>query len=48
MRYYNNMSIEDIAVAMDYSRSTVKRRLRKSRKLLENMLHEEKGGICFE
>lgn len=48
MRYYNNMSIEDIAVAMDYSRSTVKRRLRKGRKLLENMLHEEKGGICFE
>lgn len=48
MRYYNNMSIEDIAVAMDYSRSTVKRRLLKGRKLLENMLHEEKGGICFE
>lgn len=48
MRYYNNMSIEDIAVAMDYSRSTAKRRLRKGRKLLENMLHEEKGGICFE
>ena len=48
MRYYNNMSIEDIAVAMDYSRSTVKRRLRNGRKLLENMLHEEKGGICFE
>lgn len=48
MRYYNNMSIEDIAVAMDYSRSTVKRRLRKGRTLLENMLHEEKGGICFE
>lgn len=48
MRYYNNMSIEDIAVAMDYCRSTAKRRLRKGRKLLENMLHEEKGGICFE
>ena len=48
MRYYNNMNIEDIAVAMDYSRSTAKRRLRKERKLLENMLHEEKGGICFE
>lgn len=48
MRYYNNMSIEDIAVAMDYSRSTAKWRLRKGRKLLENMLHEEKGGICFE
>lgn len=48
MRYYNNMNIEDIAVAMDYSRSTAKRRLRKGRKLLENMLHEEKGGICFE
>lgn len=48
MRYYNNMSIEDIAIAMDYSKSTVKRRLRKGRKLLEDMLHEEKGGICFE
>lgn len=48
MRYYNNMTIEDIAVAMDYSRSTVKRRIRKGSKLLEEMLHEEKGGICFE
>lgn len=48
MRYYNNMTIDDIAVAMDYSRSTVKRRIRKGNKLLEEMLHEEKGGICFE
>lgn len=48
MRYYNNMTIDDIAVAMDYSRSTVKRRIRKGSKLLEEMLHEEKGGICFE
>lgn len=48
MRYYNNMSIDDIAVAMNYSRSTAKRHLRKARKMLEDMLHDEKGGICFE
>lgn len=48
MRYYNNMSIDDIADAMDCSRSTVKRRLQKAQKLLEHKLGTEKGGIHFD
>lgn len=47
MRYYNNMAIDEIADAMDCSRSTVKRRLNKGRKLLEARLGSEKGGISF-
>lgn len=47
MRYYNNMAIEEIADAMDCSRSTIKRRLNKGRKLLETQLGTEKGGIDF-
>ena len=47
MRYYNNMAIDEIADAMDCSRSTVKRRLNKGRKLLETRLGSEKGGISF-
>ena len=47
MRYYNNMAIEEIADAMDCSRSTIKRRLNKGRKLLEAKLGKEKGGISF-
>ena len=34
MRYYNNMAIDEIADAMDCSRSTIKRRLHKGQKLL--------------
>lgn len=48
MRYYNNMSLDDIADAMDCSRSTVKRRLQKAQKLLEHKLGTEKGGIHFD
>lgn len=47
MRYYNNMAIDEIADAMDCSRSTVKRRLIKGRKLLEKTLAQEKGGQHF-
>lgn len=48
MRYYNDMSIDDIADAMDCSKSTVKRHLAKARKLLEQKLGMKKGGINFE
>ena len=48
MRYYNNMSIDDISDAMDLSRSTIKRRIQKARKMLEDILRTEKGGIHFE
>lgn len=47
MRYYNNMAIDEIADAMDCSRSTIKRRLHKGQKLLEAKLGKEKGGISF-
>lgn len=47
MRYYNDMSIDDIADAMDCSRSTIKRHLTKAKKLLEQKLGK-KGGIHFE
>lgn len=47
MRYYNNMTIDEIADAMDCSRSTIKRRLHKGQKLLEAKLGKEKGGISF-
>ena len=48
MRYYNNMSIDDISDAMDLSRSTIKRRIQQARKMLESSLSSEKGGIHFE
>ena len=47
MRYYNNMAIDEIADAMDCSRSTIKRRLHKGQKLLEAKLGKAKGGISF-
>lgn len=47
MRYYNNMVIDEIADAMDCSRSTIKRRLHKGQKLLEAKLGKEKGGISL-
>ena len=47
MRYYNNMAIDEIADAMDCSRSTIKRRLHKGQKLLEAKLGKEKGGIVL-
>ena len=47
MRYYNNMVIDEIADAMDCSRSTIKRRLHKGQKLLEAKLGKEKGGLVL-
>ena len=47
MRYYNSMAIDEIADAMDCSRSPIKRRLHKGQKLLEAKLGKEKGGISF-
>ena len=41
------MAIDEIADAMDCSRSTIKRRLHKGQKLLEAKLGKEKGGISF-
>lgn len=48
MRFYNNMSIDDISDAMDLSRSTIKRRIQKARQMLETSLQSEKGGNPFE
>lgn len=39
MHYYRNMKIDDIAVALDVSRSTVKRHLLNGRKQLEHTLN---------
>lgn len=44
MKYYNDMTLEEIASAMDCSRSTVKRYLAHGRKRLEQLLREQKGG----
>lgn len=45
MKYYNDMSLDDIADAMNCSRSTVKRRLAKGRRELEKKLGNDKGGV---
>ena len=46
MRYYNNMTIEDIADAMDCSRSTVKRRLAAGKaNLRKKIKNYEWGGV---
>ncbi len=45
MKYYNEMKLEEIASAMDISRSTVKRYLAHGRASLEKILGEQKGGI---
>lgn len=47
MRYYNNMAIDEIADAMDCSRSTIKRRLHKGQKLLEAKLARRKEGLVL-
>ncbi len=43
MRYYNNMKLEDIADAMDISRSTVKRYIASGQEHLRNLLKDEGG-----
>lgn len=44
MKYYNDMKLEEIASAMDCSRSSVKRYLAQGRCKLEKLLEEQKGG----
>lgn len=48
MRYYNNMGIDEISEAMDCSRSTTKRRIKKAKELLENLLESQKGGLHLD
>lgn len=48
MRYYNDMKLEEIASAMDCSRSSVKRHLAQGRKKLEKLLAEQKGELHHE
>ncbi len=48
MRYYSNMGIDEISHAMDCSRSTTKRRIKKATELLESRLENQKGGIHFD
>lgn len=48
MKYYNDMSIDEIADAMNCSRSTVKRWLAKGRRTLEKKLGDRKGEIFYE
>ena len=45
MKYYNDMSLDEIADAMNCSRSTVKRRLAKGCHELEMKLGNNKGGV---
>lgn len=47
MRYYNNMSIEEIAGAMDCSRSTVKRRLISGKMALKSKINSADWGGVF-
>lgn len=44
MKYYNDMKLEEIAEAMDCSRSSVKRYLAQGRSKLEKLLADQKGG----
>jgi RNA polymerase sigma-70 factor (ECF subfamily) len=43
MRYYNDMTIDEIADAMDMSRSTVKRSISSAKKQLERLLTQSEG-----
>lgn len=47
MRYYNNMTIEEIAGAMDCSRSTVKRRLISGKMALKSKINSADWGGVF-
>lgn len=46
MKYYNDMSLDEIAAAMNCSLSTVKRRLAKGRRELEKKLDIKGGVFC--
>lgn len=48
MKFYNDMTIEEIADAMDCSKSTVKRNLAHGKAHLEQKLRHSKGGMSFE
>lgn len=48
MRYYNDMTLDEIADAMNCSRSTVKRRLVQGKLELKAKLDSLKGGGFFE
>lgn len=48
MRYYNDMTLDEIADAMNCSRSTVKRRLVQRKLELKAKLGSLKGGGFFE
>lgn len=48
MRYYNDMTLDEIADAMNCSRSTVKRRLVQGKLELKTKLGSLKGGGFFE
>ena len=48
MRYYNDMSLDEIADAMNCSHSTVKRRLAKGKQELERKLGDRKGEILYD
>lgn len=48
MKFYNDMTIEEIANAMDCSKSTVKRNLAHGKAHLEELLRKDKGGMNFE
>lgn len=48
MRYYNDMTLDEIADAMNCSRSTVKRRLVQEKLELKAKLGSLKGGGFFE
>lgn len=48
MRYYNDMSLDEIADAMNCSRSAVKRRLAKGKRELEKKLGDKKGDILYD
>lgn len=48
MRYYNDMSLDEIADAMNCSHSTVKRRLAKGKQELERRLGDRKGEFLYD